>query len=333
MRLKLQRSRFKVLGLRPDFDVGRWSSNVGRALRHVRRSFSEGGSHGKGWGEGGMFEAFHAFPSQAEMIACSHPIMKKRLPFLATVAFVLFFSGCNTGPIFPGWASGPSYNSVKDTFPSIAANAGRVFIYRDAIYSPGKTPAVLLNGGPAGLSKAQGFFYVDRPAGEYKVEIAGEKSSPASFTLSPGQTVFVRINVHTNLSWVLLYPEVVDASIAQRELIRCKYTSGSATSETLPEPGTANQDQPPAKAEPISATNDESPTKIEISIDQGGQISINGDPIPDNQLLPLLKEDHDNNPNIAVLIKADKSTPVQKIDNVLHACTAAGVNQLSLQTQ
>jgi hypothetical protein len=250
--------------------------------------------------------------------------MKKLLPFLATTALALFFAGCTTGPILPGWTSGPSYNSVKDTFPSIAANAGRIFIYRDAIYSPGKTPAILLNGEPAGLSKAKGFFYVDQPAGEYKVEVAGEKSSPASFTLSPGQTVYVRINVHANLTLVILYPEVVDASIAQHELTSCKYTSGDATAETSPAP---------AKAETASAAIDESSAKMEIIIGQGGQISINGDPISDDQLLPLLRKDHDSNPNVAVLIKADKSTPLQKMDDVINACTAAGLNRFTLQTQ
>jgi biopolymer transport protein ExbD len=245
--------------------------------------------------------------------------MKKRLPFLATIALALFFAGCTTKPIFPGWASGPSYNSVKDTFPLIAANAGRIFIYRDAIYGPGKMPAVLLNGEPIGLSKAQGFFYVDQPAGDDKVELSGEGSPPASFTLSAGQTVYVRINVHTNLSQTVLYPEVVDASIAGRELISCKYAPGTATAEM------------PAK--PAAAGNDESPAKIEIIVGQDGQISINGDPIPNDQLLPLLKKDHDSNPNIAVLIKANKSIPLQKMDDVINACTAAGLNRFSLQTQ
>jgi biopolymer transport protein ExbD len=267
------------------------------------------------------------------MIACTNPIMKKLLPFLATVVLALFFAGCATGPILPGWTSGSSYNSVKDTFSPIAADAGRIFIYRDAIYGPSKTPAVLLNGEQAGLSKAQGFFYVDRPGGEYKVEVAGEKGSPASFTLSPGQTVYVRINVHTNLTLIILYPEVVDASIAQRELTRCKYTSGNATAETSPEPATVNKDEPPAKAESASAATDESPTKMEIIIGQGGQVSINGDPVSDDQLLPLLREDHDRNPNITVLIKADKSTQLQKMDDVINACTAAGLNRFSLQTQ
>jgi biopolymer transport protein ExbD len=276
---------------------------------------------------------FQAFPSRAEVIACENPIMTKLLPFLAAVVLASFFAGCTTGPILPGWSSGPSYNSVKDTFPPIAANAGRIFIYRDAIYGPSKTPAVLLNGEQIGLSKAQGFFYSDQPAGDYKVDLSGESSPPASFTLSPGQTVDVRINVHTNLSYMILYPEVVDASVAQRELPRCKYTSGKATTETPPEPATAEKDEPPAKAEPASAANDESPAKMEIIIGQGGQISINGDPIADDQLLPLLKKDHDSNPNIAVLIKADKSTQLQKMDDVINACTAAGLNRFTLQTQ
>jgi biopolymer transport protein ExbD len=259
--------------------------------------------------------------------------MKKLIPFLATIAFALFFAGCTTRPIFPDWASGPSYNSVKDTFPPTAANAGRIFIYRDAIYGPSKMPAILLNGEQAGVSKARGFFYVDRPGGEYKLGVAGEKSSPASFTLSPGQTAYVRISVHTNLTLVTLYPEVVDASIAQRELTACRYTSGDATAETSPEPATVNKDEPPAKAEPASAANNESPTKMEIIIGQGGQISINGDPISDDQLLPLLRKDHDSNPNITVLIKADKSTQLQKMDDVINACTAAGLNRFTLQTQ
>jgi biopolymer transport protein ExbD len=237
--------------------------------------------------------------------------MKKLLAGLTLLVLASFFAGCTT--------TGPHYSAVIDTFPPLAAGDGRIFVYRDAIYNPSKMPAVLLNGEQVGLSKAQGFFYVDQPAGEYKIELSGESSRPASFTLSPGQTVYVRINVHTNLSLVILYPEVVDASIAQRELISCKYASGNATTET--------------PAEPAAAANDGSPAKIEIIIGQGGQVSINGDPISDDQLLPLLKKDHDSNPNIVVLIKADKSIPLQKMEDVMNACTAAGLNRFSLQAQ
>ncbi len=143
-------------------------------------------------------------------------MMKNLLSSLAMIILVALFSGCTTGP---------GYNAVKDTFPPLAANAGRIFIYRDAIYNPSKTPAVLLNGEQAGLSRAQGFFYIDRPAGEYKAALSGESGPPASFTLSPGQTLYVRIGLHSNLAINHQYPEVVDATTAQREIVSCKYIS------------------------------------------------------------------------------------------------------------
>jgi hypothetical protein len=161
------------------------------------------------------------------MIACMNPFMKKLLTFLAMAVLASFFAGCTT-------TTGPGYNAVKDTFPALAANTGRIFIYRDAIFNPSKMPAVLLNGEQVGLSKAQGFFYVDRPAGEYKVEVSGESSPAASFTLSSGQTLYVRIGLHSNFGMDPntgmvnnhQYPEVVDDTTARRELAFCKYTGG-----------------------------------------------------------------------------------------------------------
>jgi len=140
--------------------------------------------------------------------------MKNLLARLIIVGSVSFFAGCTTGP---------GYNSVKDTFPPPVADTGRIFVYRDAVYNPKKTPAVLLNGEEVGLSKTQGFFYVDRPAGEYKIEISGESGPPVSFTLDRGQTVYVRISLHSNLVINHQYPEIVDAATAQREIVFCKY--------------------------------------------------------------------------------------------------------------
>ncbi|HWZ93602.1 MAG TPA: hypothetical protein VNW30_00235 [Opitutaceae bacterium] len=150
--------------------------------------------------------------------------MKKLLTFLATVVLASFFAGCST-------TGGPRYNAVKDTFPMLAAGTGRILVYRDALLNPAKRPAVLLNGEPIGLSKVQEFFYVDQPAGAYKVELSGEGSPPASFTLSPGQTVYVGIGVHTRIVKTIMincqYPKVVDATTAQHELLYCRYTGAA----------------------------------------------------------------------------------------------------------
>jgi len=158
------------------------------------------------------------------MIGWKNQFMKNLLTFLTMAVLASFFAGCTT--------TGPAYKTVVDSCPPLAADAGRIFIYRDAVFNPSKMPAILLSGEQVGLARAQGFFYVDRPAGDYKVAISGENSPPASFTLSPGQTLYVRINVHSNfgidphsnLVMNHLYPGVVDATIAQRELVSCKYT-------------------------------------------------------------------------------------------------------------
>jgi hypothetical protein len=191
------------------------------------RSFSEGWCNQNStfsvrcWAFSHLKVGFPAFTSPSEMIVCLNPFMKNLLAFLAIIGLSSFFAGCTT--------TGPAYKSVKDTFPPPAADAGRIFIYRDAVYNPSKMPAILLNGEQVGLSKAQGFFYIDRPAGEYKVELFGEGGPPASFTLSPGQTLYVRIGLHSNASLTInhQYPEVVDDTIALRELVSCKYTGGA----------------------------------------------------------------------------------------------------------
>jgi len=150
--------------------------------------------------------------------------MKKLRTLLTTVLFAAFFASCTT--------TGPSYKSVKYSLPPIPAGSGRVFVYRDAVLNPKKVTPILFNGEQVGLSKALGFFYLDIPADNYKVELSGESGPPVSFTLSAGQTLYVRINVHSNFGMDPKsnmirnhqYPEVVDDATAQRELVPCKYT-------------------------------------------------------------------------------------------------------------
>ena len=44
---------------------------------------------------------------------------------------------------------------------------GRIFFYRPSAFGALLNPDVKLNGERVGEAKAQGFFFVDRPAGEY----------------------------------------------------------------------------------------------------------------------------------------------------------------------
>jgi type 1 glutamine amidotransferase len=94
-----------------------------------------------------------------------------------------------------------------------------------------------------GLSQARSYFHLDRPAGSYSLSLAGETAAPLNLTLTKGRTVYVRINVHSTPVSSELYPSIVDATTAKRELTSCKYAEPefSPTAEAPP------SDRPPLR--------------------------------------------------------------------------------------
>jgi biopolymer transport protein ExbD len=72
---------------------------------------------------------------------------------------------------------------------------------------------------------------------------------------------------------------------------------------------------------------------VTIGIDKSGVILFNGKPIADGDLLPLLKQVHDVNTDIPVLIKADETTQLKKLAFVMDACRISGLNKFSLQSR
>lgn len=126
--------------------------------------------------------------------------------------------------------AGPAIDlrAANNALPALAADAGRIIFYRDAILSPQKRPALLLNNAEIGLTKSRSFFYVDRSAGNYAVAISGESAAPVIVTLVSGRTVYVRINVHSTPVSSELYPSIVDTAIGTRELVSCNYAAPEA---------------------------------------------------------------------------------------------------------
>ena len=72
---------------------------------------------------------------------------------------------------------------------------------------------------------------------------------------------------------------------------------------------------------------------VTIGIDKTGVILFNGRAVLDEELLPLLKQVHDVNTDIPVLIKADETTQLKKLAFVMDACRASGLNKFSLQSR
>jgi hypothetical protein len=103
---------------------------------------------------------------------------------------------------------------------------GRVFFYRTSILGAAIQPDVKLNGEKVGSAKPKGFFYVDRPAGAYKVETSTEVTRTLSFTLEKNQTRYVRLNISMGFFAGHVYPELVDTATAEKEIAACK--SGDA---------------------------------------------------------------------------------------------------------
>jgi biopolymer transport protein ExbD len=72
---------------------------------------------------------------------------------------------------------------------------------------------------------------------------------------------------------------------------------------------------------------------VTIAIDKDGTISFNGKTATEEQLLNLLRQVHDINKDIPVLIKADETTQLKKLAFVMDACRKTGLNKFSLQSR
>jgi Protein of unknown function (DUF2846) len=94
-----------------------------------------------------------------------------------------------------GCASGPKYSEMKSKIPVLNTNTGRVFIYRDSLFGAALQPQVAINGKPVGTSRAYAFFYVDLPAGEYKISGATEVERSLTFALAGGETKYIQSSI------------------------------------------------------------------------------------------------------------------------------------------
>jgi Protein of unknown function (DUF2846) len=146
--------------------------------------------------------------------------MKIRALALPLVAFAALLSGC---------ASGPKFAAVAPTLTRVNPDSGRIYFYRTAVLGAAIQPNVTVNGEVVGTSKPEGFFFVDRPAGNYEVITATEVTRKLSLTLDKGQTRYVRLNISMGFLVGHVYPELVDTATGEKEIQECSYTGQAAT--------------------------------------------------------------------------------------------------------
>ncbi|MFN7887790.1 MAG: DUF2846 domain-containing protein [Betaproteobacteria bacterium] len=144
--------------------------------------------------------------------------MKGRQSLLALVALAAVIAGC---------ASGPKYQDVAKSIPALKPNEGRVFFFRSSSVVGAAVQAdIRLNGTVVGTSIPGGFFYVDRPAGNYVAASSTETEKTLSFTLAAGETKYVRSSVGLGLLVGRVILELGDPKAAQAEIETLSYTGG-----------------------------------------------------------------------------------------------------------
>jgi hypothetical protein len=141
--------------------------------------------------------------------------MKKLLSLLLIIGSAAFMSGC---------ATGPKYSQVKASIPVLAPDNGRIYFYRTAVMGAAIQPSVKLNDQVVGTAKPGGFFYVDRPAGDYKVETSTEVKRELSLTLDNGQSRYIRLEISLGFFAGHVYPVLVEDATGESEIENCSYT-------------------------------------------------------------------------------------------------------------
>jgi hypothetical protein len=139
--------------------------------------------------------------------------MISNLTRVALLSLIATLAGC---------ASGPSYKSVSASIPPVAEQQGRIYVYRVTTAGAAIQPDVYLNKSKIGSAVPQGFFYVDRPAGDYEVTTTTELKKSLTLHLDEGETRYVRLGISMGVFAGHVYPELVEEKMALKELNKTK---------------------------------------------------------------------------------------------------------------
>src|SRR5262245_19529196 len=123
--------------------------------------------------------------------------------------------------------STPKYSEMAASMAAAGPDMGRIYFYRTMLLGFAVQPEVRLNGQVVGRAVPNGFFYVDRPAGNYEVATATEVERKLTFTLDSGQVRYVRLNISMGLLAGHVYGELVDEAKGQAEIADVRYTGAT----------------------------------------------------------------------------------------------------------
>ena len=102
----------------------------------------------------------------------------------------------------------------------------RLFVYRTALVGCAIQPAVKANDESVGKAVPGGFFYVDRPAGDYEISVTTEVRRSIEVTLVSGNVRYVRLEMKLGFPVGYVRPVLVDAGVGAQEIQKTRYAGG-----------------------------------------------------------------------------------------------------------
>jgi len=146
--------------------------------------------------------------------------MGNYIKYIFMILLALTLSAC---------ATGPKYAEIKSSFQTLAPDEGRIFFYRSGTpFGAAIQPSVLLNGEKVGDSVPGGFFFVNRPPGNYEVVLSTEIEKKLTFMVEKAQERYVRMSVGLGVIVYRVYPELIDKATAESEMQGLSYTGTMA---------------------------------------------------------------------------------------------------------
>jgi hypothetical protein len=141
----------------------------------------------------------------------SNKLLRK---LLFTVLLAMTITGC---------ASGPRYSAMHNSEAPIAAGDGRIYIYRTTVGGAAVQPEVKVDDQVVGQAVPKGYFFIDRPAGNYQISTSTEVKRTLSLTLDPAQERYVRLNISIGFFVGHVWPELIDNQVAEKEIQNCHF--------------------------------------------------------------------------------------------------------------
>jgi hypothetical protein len=142
----------------------------------------------------------------------------------AIAALAALLTGCA--------ASGAKYSEMASSIPTLKTDQGRIYFFRSSkMLGAAVQPEIRLNDKVVGKSQPGGFFYVDRPAGQYSAACSTETEKTLSFSLDAGETKYVRTAVSFDLLVGRANPSLETPELANKELPSLSYIGEAAVAK------------------------------------------------------------------------------------------------------